>query len=346
MNGVTEKREQHYIPKFYLRNFSLESKGKQIGLYNIQNKLFIGRSSLRKQASQPFYYGKDGLIEDWLGTIENDTAPIIAEILNTGSLPQYNSSDHKKLVAFTVLTEIRNPISSESIINSNRELNKRLNEIHPDVEIPMTTTDDAIQMSLSFLHRGALFSMDLHFKLLINKSPEPFLISDNPVVKYNQFMESRNSVLGKPGYAVKGLQLFLPLSPQVILFFYDPWAYKIGDRKKQTIEITSTEDVFQLNLLQAVNCSNQFFFNEKMTEHYIKKISLYSDHFHKSYQIESRVIETSKHFMILGSKSAKIRLNIPNITLTKKSKEYVFDNRAVHVRPTCEQLIRAGVDRI
>jgi hypothetical protein len=46
---MTEKKNQHYIPKFYLRNFSYENNGKQIGVYNILNEIFVSKGKLKTQ---------------------------------------------------------------------------------------------------------------------------------------------------------------------------------------------------------------------------------------------------------------------------------------------------------
>ena len=37
---VTDKKNQHYVPKFYLRNFSFEDNKKQIGLFNLENEFY------------------------------------------------------------------------------------------------------------------------------------------------------------------------------------------------------------------------------------------------------------------------------------------------------------------
>ncbi|MDA3844285.1 MAG: DUF4238 domain-containing protein, partial [Candidatus Kapabacteria bacterium] len=59
----TEKKNQHYIPKFYLRNFSYQRNNKQIGVYTLKNNLFIQTGKLKKQASKNFFYGSDGEVE-------------------------------------------------------------------------------------------------------------------------------------------------------------------------------------------------------------------------------------------------------------------------------------------
>ena len=61
----TEKKNQHYIPKFYLRNFSYQNFGKQIGVYNLENKLYIPKAALKNQVTfyvihLPLFTPRDG----------------------------------------------------------------------------------------------------------------------------------------------------------------------------------------------------------------------------------------------------------------------------------------------
>ena len=79
---MTEKKNQHYLPKFYLRNFSYYNNEKQIGLYNIFNSFFIHQAKLKTQGSKNFYYGKDGIIENFLSEHEGRFAKIVKEIID------------------------------------------------------------------------------------------------------------------------------------------------------------------------------------------------------------------------------------------------------------------------
>ncbi len=114
----TDKKRQHYVPKFYLRNFSVEGNGKQIGIFNTNQELYIQNGALAKQAYMPFFYGKDGKIEDLLSLQEGEASSVIREIINTGKLPLYNSLEYKILLLFVILTASRNPRSCRSPLNA------------------------------------------------------------------------------------------------------------------------------------------------------------------------------------------------------------------------------------
>jgi hypothetical protein len=63
------------------------------------------------------------------------------------------------------------------------------------------------------------------------------------------------------GVASKGLQIFLPLSPNYLLVFYDSVIYKIGEKKKLIVDITDIKDVKQLNDLQWLNSLENIYFH-------------------------------------------------------------------------------------
>lgn len=58
------KKNQHFIPQFYLRNFSYYSNGKEIGIYVPTINFFKNDVAIKHQGSKNFFYGKDEIIED------------------------------------------------------------------------------------------------------------------------------------------------------------------------------------------------------------------------------------------------------------------------------------------
>ena len=64
-------RQHHYVPKFYLKRFSKDTK--RINIYNIRRKLAKENVSLRQQCSKPNYY-KDQNIENALSRMEAEAA--------------------------------------------------------------------------------------------------------------------------------------------------------------------------------------------------------------------------------------------------------------------------------
>src|SRR5690554_6005499 len=97
---ITDKENQHYVPKFYLRFFSFEHNEKQIGIFNKKTGLYFKTAKLKSQGSKKYFYGKDGLIENFLGEIENHLTPILKNIINTEQLPKMFTETQVDILMF------------------------------------------------------------------------------------------------------------------------------------------------------------------------------------------------------------------------------------------------------
>jgi hypothetical protein len=112
--------------------------------------------------------------------------------------------------------------------------------------------------------RSSLILEDLAVKFIMTERPVGFVISDHPVVAYNQFAERHPKFRHYPvttGLAVKGLQLFLPISPSVMLAVYDPGTYSLGGHSR--VCRAGPRDVDYLNAMQAVNAFNCIYFDRR-----------------------------------------------------------------------------------
>ena len=85
---------------------------------------------------------------------------------------------------------------------------------------------------------------------IANKTSKPFITSDNPTIKYNSVSENYEWLTSS--FVSSGLQIFLPLSPKLVLFFYDPKTYNVKTDIDDIILIEKESEVFQLNLLQVL----------------------------------------------------------------------------------------------
>ncbi|HLO42895.1 MAG TPA: DUF4238 domain-containing protein [Leadbetterella sp.] len=342
----TQKKNQHYIPKFYLRNFSYLQNGKQIGLFNLISGKYFPTGKLKTQGSKPFFYGYDGVIEEALSKIEDKISKTIQDIIKTQSLPQKNSLDQENLLMFVALTHLRNPVIINSITEQSKHFEKLINESQPDsakkFATPEITHRNAIDMVLSILPNTIERLKDLEYKILINETSTSFITSDFPVALYNQFLESKKWKHGKTGFANVGLQIFIPLNPKITLTLFDSGIYKIGEKKKHKIVIRVVNDILQLNALQLLNCHESIFFNENISENYIRTLISRTNGYNKPNQVKSSLnfINTEsdpnpeyKNLMIMGSTDLEIKLKISGINLNSKSKAYKFSRSVEQIRP-------------
>lgn len=273
----TEKKNQHYIPKFYLRNFSYNNNGKQIGIYNTKSSFFYSTSPLKTQGSKNFLYGYDGKVEDWLSTIEGDLAKAIKSICETQKAPDYNSDEHIDLLAFVAITCLRNPISIDRAIYTSQSLKRIASKTYPDAknleEFEVVDHKSAVEISLSSIPTIIENTIDLKCKILLNKTSIPFITSNFPVIKCNNFLLSKEWKYSKTGYGTVGLIIIIPLTPKYAVIFYDSKIYKVGDKKQHCIEMIDPEEISGLNKLQVINCIDTLYFNNEISESYIRKLS-------------------------------------------------------------------------
>lgn len=334
---MSEKQKQHYVPKFYLRNFSFENNQRQIGIYNLKSSTFIRKGCLKDQAYKPFLYGQDGKLEDAFGLIENLTSPKIKNIIQKEYVPQFHSVDHYTLLVFSLLLHLRNPI----IPAIERSLNEQFCSL---TNIPLQNIgkdSDILRSNFSYLKRYVEACWDLNFKLIRNKTNIPFISSDNPVIKYNQFLESRGISKGTTGFSCLGLQLFLPLNSKYLLLFYDNWVYKIGNRKNRIIDIIDVNEVNQLNTLQCLNCTMNLFFNEGMAYKNMDDHMKKSNHYKRDnlfvvaeYPICDKHgnILNNQNMLVASDQDIQVKLKVNSFKLTSQARAYKIENPEFQVR--------------
>lgn len=348
----TDKKNQHYIPKFYLRNFSFEKNEKQIGIYNINNKYYFQTAKLKTQGSKNFFYGTDGVIEDKLAFIEGDLATCIKNLISSRQLPKKKSKTHIDLLTFVGLTHLRNPVAIENIKNMAKNFNTQIQSMGLKVDsnalMPEISHDEAIKLALSNVPRMIENAIDLEYKFLINDTFKPFIGSDFPVIKYNSFLENKKWEYGRTGYSSKGLQIIIPLNYELSIIFYDSAIYKVGSKKNNYLKLNDEADIKQLNILQFINCHNTIFFNELASETYIKKLHLESSKWKRANQTESslhHMIKTDdkkslivpnskkqKNLIISGTTECEINLNITGIKIHSRGKKSKLSTNMAQIR--------------
>ena len=346
MTLIVKKKKQHYIPRFYLKYFSNNEDKKTIGIYNIKKEIFISIGSLKNQAYSSYFYGKDGNIEEGLSILEGHAADLISKMLKAKWVPEYGTLGHKILLTFIIFLSARTTYAADSMDEMLDKLIKKIFEEDPRVKDYLDKIniryENPAAFSLAITSEVLLAGIisDLEFKLLVNNTETVFIPSDNPVVKYNQFLANKKTYGGITGFVIKGLQMMLPLNPRVYLIFYDKSVYKVGTRKHRVIEIKNNKDIDELNILQFVNANNNFYFNHEIDERCITLIEIQGRKYRsekkvniKEYQEVTQSSERKKASLIQTyPKDVKTKLSLSFISITKKAKKYKLGNKVVHIR--------------
>lgn len=353
---VTDKKNQHYIPKFYLRNFSYQSNKKQIGVFNLHKQFFYQTGKLKTQGSKNFYYGMDGKIEDELSNIETTLAITIKKIIDTQQLPKRETIDYINILIFIILTDLRNPVRVEGGKNMIVALREKILSLDPNADLeklfPLPSHEENIQLILSLVPELIMMIIDLDYKLIINNTVIPFITSDFPIVKYNQFLERKNWFGTKSGYGNVGLQIFFAINHSTALIFFDSAIYKVGNKKDKVVKLNFEKDINQFNLLQFLNCFETIFFDEKVKKDYLHNLFEKSKKYKKANKTTSKlsyIIEEKngiedvgmlqkENLIILGSTDCEVNLDISFIKIHSKGKSFKLNNTVAQLRKHPEKL--------
>lgn len=259
---MPQNKKHHYVPRFYLKRFSED--GKSINLWNIKKEQKIETASLKNQCYKNYFYGKDLQFEHALDSVEGQVASLFQNVDRHNVLPRLGSPEHFSLIVYILIQYGRTEYSTEALDEMSDKLAKHLlrpvAEKHNfDISRVTIGIKDVSQQSLGFLVPNYPLLLDLHCKLLLNKTNEEFITSDNPVVFYNHFLSFR-TLGSNTGLASKGLQIFLPIGPSNSLVLYDRDVYSLGKSASPVVDIHSPQDIYELNTLQYCSALNNIYF--------------------------------------------------------------------------------------
>jgi len=274
---MANKKKQHYVSQFLLKNFSQLDNNKLINIYNRGNDKLITEVSLRKQAQEADFYGKDLTFENFLGITETKASAVIKEIERNETLPGYKDKSYSRLLHFIMLYAFR---TKSSVTNTEERINsafkviaKYLEEFKDiDFEHYRIKHPEPAAFNLASYMDNWVITYDLNSVLLINKTERDFFISDNPFVQYNPFMLKRKLHEIAGGLVNKGLIILFPFSTRYYFMMYDSWAYKTTESDRK-IEIAEFKDVYNLNLLQSISADDNLYFSNTSDSDYVVNLS-------------------------------------------------------------------------
>jgi|GEM_PF-699887 hypothetical protein len=327
---MASKKRHHYIPRFYLKRFSVNNEGKFIGLYNHESDVFVQEAPLRHQAYQNFLYGEDDDIENALAEMESNVAKMFYYWTEEKLLypPSPETNGFNLLKRFVLYQAFRTPKSGNDLMQLlNDGLNTVLKEFKPDLlkqmEAGTLAHKNPVLFSLfnSLKHENLLNYLDCKF--IVNLSELPLITSDAPVIFYNQLMEAAGNYTAATSLVAKGLQIFYPIHPRLIVCFYDSKVYDLGNGCINCCSTESIDEIHQLNALQFINSKNQIFFDDIISETYIKKLCKQYDEYRKEPRNVNAFVDSGpRKFLFTGTKDPNINLNLHFFKMLVNPKDY------------------------
>ena len=251
---MASNKNQHFVPRCYLRPFTLNGEGHAISLFNIDRMAFIESAPVKNQCSGDYFYGRDLTLEKALQGIEGMYANSLSKIVAQGY--QLSDPDRLLLRSFWLLQYSRTDAASRRMA----EMTNGMVEIAHAPEAYRMAVREAVQLAMGMFDEMLDEVADLKVCLLRNRTKLPFITSDDPAIVTNRWHlhdeRARGSAIGLSKAGVLGL---LPLSPDISCVVYDGDVYSIPHRDGWA-DVGHVEDVTALNEHQLLNCRANLFY--------------------------------------------------------------------------------------
>jgi hypothetical protein len=278
---MASNKKQHYVPQFYLRNFSKD--GKQIFVYHLASQV-CNLSPIVSTCQEKYFYDVDPEFEKMLNQIESRQAPVIKKIIDLQNLETLSANELYDLMAFFVIQDTRTK-DARMLVDKHVELfvSKYIKPMmKADQELKKKYTPeyiDSLKITMpnfyKFTFGVALSSIealsDLLPVLIVNKTFKPFISSDSPVIKNNYYRVGKNGLVG---VLSPGLQIFCPLTEKLLILFIHREAYDLHFTKNMMIELTNESDIDKINELQILNCLDILLFTNSNDFGYVHSLFL------------------------------------------------------------------------
>ncbi len=266
-----KKKRQHYVPRLLLRRFSSDERRVSVVILSTGKR--IDSVGLKEQCAESYFYGEDGVLEKGFEAGERRFSEVVGD-LGAARLAALTTADLFQIKLFVHYQRLRTAGAAEQMDQLTAKTAKELMPRGPSFE--RLPDFDGIRVRLTnapqFLFAQATMLtpvlVDLAVKFLISDHSLGLVLSDDPVIVCNQYAE-HHPVLGPPcspggttGLAMKGLQLFLPVSPRVCIAVFDPGTYEYGSPTNSLVRL-GLGDVRLLNTMQVANAAKCIYFDKR-----------------------------------------------------------------------------------
>lgn len=326
---MSKTKRQHYIPRFYLRNFAADEKKKTIIQFSLDKKEIASKASIKSVGSKEHMYGEDAaFLEDCLAENEKRWGGLLGNIIdgnrNFFSSPESFGLTEENLVDFLLFifsmdsrtlyrADQFNALLQSSfknhLLKNGYDENKAgtpIDELQLVAKMPdgSKAPDAIIPMYLKSISTSLIF--DLRRILIINTTAEKFITSDAPVIRYNQFCTLRN-VEQETRLTSMGLIIFFPITPEICVCLYDDTVYDTNPRVIEgKVSLQNEDDVEMINKLITEN-AYQFIYCRNHTEEALNKLAA---NWKPSLSLK-REIESKPQISFLKLKERYVKYRIP-----------------------------------
>jgi len=253
---------QHYVPQFLLRNFTVLGKPNQIIVFDKQSGRTFPTNIKNVAAEKGFY---DFVLKDYemtlepsLSNLEGQAAAVLDKVIANEAVTCITDEERITLAFFIAVQFVRVKGHRARWDDIGEKLMKRLEpEASDELKQEMRRAQDLSHVSymktITDCHEYVPYLLGKIWTLQKTTTAQPFVISDCPVTLHNTV---NHRPYGNIGFAVRGIEIYLPLSKTLTLGL---WCPSLGERMdadtlRQIEEgaplVCSNDNVVYLNHLQ------------------------------------------------------------------------------------------------
>ena len=255
---MSTNKNQHFVPRCYLRPFTSREEDKTICLFNVDQLRAIPNASVRHQCAKSYFYGRNSKLEQAIQFVEQSYSAIARELRAPGHV--LRAGDKIVLLRFLLLQHLRTEAASRRAVEmaacSDSVLGVEAFSFRFGVR-------EAVQLAMRTYAEHMSAIDDLKVCLLRNKTPIPFITSDDPAVITNRWYFEDKRVVGRSfGMSASGLLGLMPITPDILCVAYDGDVYTIPNQGGWA-ELRRELDVKAFNQHQLLNCFANVFVHEE-----------------------------------------------------------------------------------
>lgn len=274
-NDIT--KNQHYVPRLYLRNFCKRKEQIAVFIKSIGNSFF---TNIINVANENYFYDdeeidksnqKKQFLEKYFHPLEDRMKNLLKNLLtqlDSGQFSNFTDDERIDIAMFIVYQYMRTKEQREIF----GQLNQKLIQIYADEFIKSEGGDPAkykVEVDGKYFHTRILLddklmdkiTLSLYKKLWIileNNTELPFITSDHPVTKYGHL---GNEFRSMSGFNSKGVEISFPFSPKYLLSIIDEEFAKPMILLDDKIIQADRQNVLHYNSLQIIHSYNQLYSN-------------------------------------------------------------------------------------
>lgn len=250
---MASNKNQHFVPRCYLRPFTVNGENAAINLYNLDRHRLIFGAPVKNQCSRDYFYGQDEKLESAIQSVEGAYATVLRDVLMPGC--RLTAKHREVLRIFWMLQYLRTEAASQRAVEISDDA---FGEMRSDSSFSFGIKE-AVRAAMETFASSMQVTSDMKMCLVKNATDVPFITSDDPAILTNRWhLDDERTRHSSFGMRSSGALLLLPLSPKVCCLCYDSDIYSIAS-DAGWLTTRKPSDVDSLNQFQLLHCRANIF---------------------------------------------------------------------------------------